>query len=130
MLETCCVSVFEYMISSKSCMMNESHVPKTHWKWNCNFTSGLKSYKTKMICVLLFLCTFALVFSSLVWRVLALNLGNKNVSAGWNFSWCCTVTAVFADRIAGRILQVQKQGVLIFDTSWWSIPASLNFILE
>lgn len=66
MLKISCVSVFESMISFQSPMMNELHVPTTRWKGNWPFTRGWESYKSSMICVLLFLWAFALVLTSLV----------------------------------------------------------------
>lgn len=130
MLKTSCVSVLNPWSLSKAIWLMSYMYLITSWKWNCHFTNGLKSYKIDMICVLLFPWTFALVLTSLVWRVLALKLGNKNINARWKFSWCFSVTAIFADRSAGRILQVQVHGLLIFDTRWLNIPAPLNFILQ
>lgn len=107
MLKTSCVPVFESMISFRSCVTNELHVPNTHWNthlpvaWN----------HTRAICFVCFCFCGPLHchLTPLVWWVLALKVGNKNISAGWNFSGCSTVTATFADRIAGRVLQVQMQ---------------------
>lgn len=130
MLKISCVSVFESMNSFKRCMMNELHVPSIHWKRNCHFINVLESHNSNTIWMLLFLWTYALVLTLSVWQLLTLKLENKNINAAQNFSWYYTVTAIFSDRVAGRILQVEVQGLLIFDTSWWSLPAPLNLILE
>lgn len=69
--------------------------------------SWLESYSNNMICAPLYLWTDAVVPVLSGWLFPALKLGKRNVNTAQNFSWCYTVTAIFADRIAGIILQVE-----------------------